>query len=70
MTSCGADDVESLAEIADGLAATSHGQCLADPGGDRQVLTAGRTLDLPIFRIPEDDLQSLSHLMSENDSCL
>jgi len=70
MTRRGPDDIEFLAGVTQGLALPRRLQRSPDPFGNRHVARARHTLDFPILGILQNHLQSLSHLMSLNDSSL
>ncbi len=60
--------IQLLANIAHGFAAARGGERLSDPCSDRQPLRLGRPLYFSILGILENDLKSLSHQLSLNDS--
>ena len=57
---CGPDDLELLADPARGLAAMCQIECLPNPFGYRHLAGARGALNLMVFGVFEDHLQSFS----------
>ncbi len=65
---CSADDFELPTDPAHRLTATCLSERLPDPFGNRHLPRARGALNLAVFRVLEDDLQSFSHNLSIFDS--
>jgi hypothetical protein len=61
------DGFKLVAYTADGLLPACGLQRLANPLRKRHVPRSRNPLDCPVFRIPEKNLQSLSHAVSVVD---
>jgi len=68
MLCCCTNDFQFFTSAAYGLSTPGQFERLADPLGDRHVARTRNALNLAVFRILQNYLQSLSHRMSLYDS--